>query len=569
MLTGIGLRNFKAFGNEMQEAPLSKITLIYGPNSGGKSSIIQPLLLLKQSLRNNYPYRERLLVPRGGYTDLGSFQSLIHRHDLERELGISLKYQTGAPDNSVQNDVSMIFNRVSELFGVRYQVTSFDSSLPLLVADSRSTDSNINPFGLSQWLFKIMEDDRLIEGIDLDTPPRFLHYFALPQLSRAQELALRMEEELHLKEEEAFGRAREIARMREEELEQEEEELEQEFDWETGEDELSFEEDEVPLRILNWATEAVDREFEEEVARAKEEARIREEDLEEEEAREFELAYEYADKRMRAQELNRLLLAVIENYALTPEDIHHDFEHHLRSVNYLGPLRSAPERLYRLSSEKDESTSITGIQGEYSANVLYRNARFRLEVKYWFRKDKFDIPYELNVIPLGDASLSGEHITIALTDKRTDTQVTLADVGYGINQILPVIIEGIASEEGSILCVEQPEIHLHPRLQANIADLMIDTIADEPGKRKQWIVETHSELLVRRIQTQIAQGDISPSDVSVLYVDPDDDDYEGSAIKQLRLDDNGYWLDEWPDGFFDEGYKQTRLARSARRNGND
>ena len=104
MLTGIGLRNFKAFGNEMQEAPLScKITLIYGPNSGGKSSIIQPLLLLKQSLRNNYPYRERLLVPRGGYTDLGSFQSLIHRHDLERELGISLKYQTGAPDNSVQN----------------------------------------------------------------------------------------------------------------------------------------------------------------------------------------------------------------------------------------------------------------------------------------------------------------------------------------------------------------------------------------------------------------------------------------------------------------------------------
>ena len=51
MLTGIGLRNFKAFGDEMQEAPLSKITLIYGPNSGGKSSIIQALLLLKQSLQ--------------------------------------------------------------------------------------------------------------------------------------------------------------------------------------------------------------------------------------------------------------------------------------------------------------------------------------------------------------------------------------------------------------------------------------------------------------------------------------------------------------------------------------
>ena len=54
MLTGIGLRNFKAFGDEMQEAPLSKITLIYGPNSGGKSSIIQALLLLKQSPRSGH-----------------------------------------------------------------------------------------------------------------------------------------------------------------------------------------------------------------------------------------------------------------------------------------------------------------------------------------------------------------------------------------------------------------------------------------------------------------------------------------------------------------------------------
>ena len=559
MLTGIGLRNFKAFGDEMQEAPLSKITLIYGPNSGGKSSIIQALLLLKQSLRNNYPYRERLLVPRGEYTDLGSFQSLMHRHDLERELGLSLKYQIGSSDNGVQNDVSMTFNRVSELSGVRYEITSISNSLPLLVADSRHTDSNINPLGLSQWLFGIMEDDRPIEGIDLDTPPRFLHYFSLPQLSRAQELALRRVEELYLKEEEAFGRARQIARMREEELDQEEEELEQEFDWETGEDELSIEEDEVPLRILNWAPEAVDREFEEEVAREREEEGIREDDLEEEEARELELGYEYADRRMRAQELNRLLLAVIENQALTPEDIHHDFEHHLRSVNYLGPLRSAPERMYRLSSEKDESTSITGIQGEYSANVLYRNARFRLEVRYWFRKDKFDIPYEINVIPLGNASLSGEYITIALTDKRTDTQVTIADVGYGINQLLPVIIEGIASQEGSIICVEQPEIHLHPRLQANIADLMIDTIADKRGGKKQWIVETHSELLILRLQRRIREGKIKPEDISVLYVDPNDESTEGSAIKVLRLGEDSYFKDPWPDGFFADSLNEQLL----------
>ena len=78
MLTGIGLRNFKAFGDEMQEAPLSKITLIYGPNSGGKSSVIQALLLLKQSLKARYIKRfeshKRELVLNGELADLNSIQ---------------------------------------------------------------------------------------------------------------------------------------------------------------------------------------------------------------------------------------------------------------------------------------------------------------------------------------------------------------------------------------------------------------------------------------------------------------------------------------------------------------
>ena len=231
---------------------------------------------------------------------------------------------------------------------------------------------------------------------------------------------------------------------------------------------------------------------------------------------------------------------------------------------YLGPLRSAPERLYGLSDDYDRLTGITGVEGEFSANVLYDEdllsqnepgVSVKDATNKWFKQ--FGIPYELDIRNLGEQSLAGEYITIALTDKRTDTQVTLADVGYGINQILPVIIEGIASQEGAILCVEQPEIHLHPRLQANIADLMIDTIADEPGKRKQWIVETHSELLITRLQRRIREGKISPDDISVLYVDPSDDNgVEGSAILRLKMDENGDFIDHWPHGFFDEAFNE-------------
>ena len=551
MLTGIGLRNFKAFGDEMQEAPLSKITLIYGPNSGGKSSIIQALLLLKQSLKESYRYKARLLVPRGEYADLGSFQSLMHKHDLERRLEVSLQFQMAATGNSFQNEVLMTFNRASELSGVRYKITSNNSVAPLLVADSKTTASETNPYGLCQWLFRIMENDRRIEGIGLDTPPRFLHYFALPDLNRARELALEREEELELKKEEARARAQELALRWEEEPEQEEDEdLVQEWAWTSEDEELEPEEE--PVHEWNWTLD------EEEEALSQELAPRREKDLELEEEEEWELdtAWELEEELAQVKELNELISSAIEVHTLTPEDIPDYYESHLNSINYLGPIRSVPERLYRLSDQHDSSTGITGIQGEYSANVLYNNARFRREVNHWFNKDRFDIPYELQVVKWGEASLAGEFITIALTDLRTDTQVTIADVGYGINQLLPVIIEGIASLERSIICVEQPEIHLHPRLQANIADLMIDTIADEPGKRKQWIVETHSELLILRLQRRIREGKIKPEDISVLYVDPNDESTEGSAIIPLRMDENGDFVDEWPDGFFDESFNE-------------
>ena len=130
-----------------------------------------------------------------------------------------------------------------------------------------------------------------------------------------------------------------------------------------------------------------------------------------------------------------------------------------------------------------------------------------------------------------------------LIDKRTYTRVTPADVGFGISQILPVIVEGIAGSSHTV-CVDQPEVHLHPGLQAEIAELMIGT-----RNEKQWIVETHSELLARRIQTRIAEGVISPSEVSILYVAPGP---EGSTISVLEIDEEGDWLTEWPAGFFEE-----------------
>src|SRR5258708_23522450 len=90
MVRSIALQNFKPFGT-LQKVPLAPITLVYGPNSSGKSSLIQSLLLLKQSLSDTVPEAVRL-APRGEFIDLGSFRSLLHRHELQRKLLISVAY---------------------------------------------------------------------------------------------------------------------------------------------------------------------------------------------------------------------------------------------------------------------------------------------------------------------------------------------------------------------------------------------------------------------------------------------------------------------------------------------
>ena len=145
-------------------------------------------------------------------------------------------------------------------------------------------------------------------------------------------------------------------------------------------------------------------------------------------------------------------------------------------------------------------------------------------------------------------------MTITLIDIRTKTPVTPVDVGYGLNQLMPVIVEGVSNLPGSVICVEQPEVHLHPRLQGHISDMIIETSLRQRPAGKQWIVETHSEMLIRRIQTRIRQGRLMSSDVSLIYVDQRP--AIGSVIEVIRLDEDGDFVDEWPDGFFEEGYAE-------------
>jgi peptidoglycan hydrolase CwlO-like protein len=145
---------------------------------------------------------------------------------------------------------------------------------------------------------------------------------------------------------------------------------------------------------------------------------------------------------------------------------------------------------------------------------------------------------------------------LALIDQRTGANVSHRDVGIGISQVLPVLVMAYGSR-GRILAMEQPEIHLHPALQAELGDVFIEAALGE--RKNTFILETHSEHLILRLlrriretsDSELAEGltPIRPEDIAVIYVQPGP---RGSEAVELHVTPDGDFKNKWPDGFFAE-----------------
>jgi predicted ATPase len=148
---------------------------------------------------------------------------------------------------------------------------------------------------------------------------------------------------------------------------------------------------------------------------------------------------------------------------------------------------------------------------------------------------------------------------VVLMDQRSGTAVSHRDVGIGISQVLPVLVTAYAARN-ELLAIEQPEIHLHPALQADLGDVLIESALGERNNR--LLIETHSEHIILRVMRRMRETakkqnrgrhPVRPNDVAVLYVQRDD---SRAVALELRLDDDGALLDPWPGGFFEEGFRE-------------
>lgn len=128
-------------------------------------------------------------------------------------------------------------------------------------------------------------------------------------------------------------------------------------------------------------------------------------------------------------------------------------------------------------------------------------------------------------------------------------EVKLTDVGFGVSQVMPALVEAFYAPKNSTVWMEQPEIHLHPQVQAHLADAFICAVqAWEGGQPRnvQLIVESHSEHFLNRLQLRVAEGLISPDEVAIYFAKRSG---KAAELEPLEIDLYGD-IQNWPDNFF-------------------
>ena len=243
------------------------------------------------------------------------------------------------------------------------------------------------------------------------------------------------------------------------------------------------------------------------------------------------------------------------------------------SVRYLGPLRDEPKSIYPLSPAADPSD--VGLKGEHTAAVLelYKNQSVRYIPTSAFSGTEINPQpitrsLETAVVDwlqyLGvaedvrseDRGKFGHELTVQIAG--TQRSHDLTHVGVGVSQVLPILIASLISEPDTTLIFEQPELHLHPKVQTLLADFFLSITL----LGKQCVVETHSEYLINRIRFRVAAA-VEPNPwveaVKTYFVERPS---EGSTFQEVKINEYGAVVD-WPDGFFDQSQQEAEAILMA------
>ncbi|MCE8512256.1 AAA family ATPase [Ruegeria pomeroyi] len=556
-MTRIEIENFKGIGSR-QRIDLRPITLLFGPNSAGKSTILQALHYLREILERGNVDPDRTIA--GGLIDLGGFATLVHNHELDRtvtlKVVLDLSDEQGSDGLPLNAGLSMGEPEFTELL-VRYLVGESDEYRDYAIVQEVGLEVDIRWSALEQAPYvsrlAIEMDGEPLAAIV--SPPaegraQLTNFkFAHPLLQRAvlpDDMPEDGDEDFAAGsplEDEIWSLAREAAADR--------------STPDIPDDQLR-----IAVGTRLGALPRLDRDLI---------LDIRDPDVKK------------AELEERTPRVNGLR-ALLSEMVLGPVRLVRD---HLMQMTYIGPLREIPSRSYRPQVTPDEAR---WAQGLAAWDLLYNDRRGELmgEVNWWLsgeerlrttyrleRVEFKEIPVPSAMHQMFERGLNEDDIAelqelylnlatrteIALRDFEKGILVAPGDVGVSISQMVPVIVASLRKQDG-VLGIEQPELHVHPAIQVGMGDLFIKAGAadqDRLSSGKTLIIETHSEhimlRLLRRVREQ-TDGEVppgmlglTPDDLSVIYVEAS---VEGVRFRPLRVSPDGDFVDRWPHGFFAE-----------------
>lgn len=212
-------------------------------------------------------------------------------------------------------------------------------------------------------------------------------------------------------------------------------------------------------------------------------------------------------------------------------------------VDYIGPFRILPDRMFHLSGKA--SFADTGIAGEnaYAMLAVSKMDKTPLHKKVgeWYQK-YFD-GWALKVDD------KGPYFQVLLSKNSTD--VNIVDVGQGMNQALPLVVRANSGRKDSIIVLEQPELHLHPAAHGDLMELFALSAKEND---QTFIIETHSENMLLRLRRLIVEDSVFTKDDVIIYWVEDHED-KGQELREITLDEYGV-LSDWPAGVFNENIKE-------------
>ena len=417
MITHVRMKNFKSW-KDSGEVKLAPLTGFFGTNSSGKSSLLQMLLLLKQTAERSNADEVIFFGGNGSLVNLGSFDEVIHGHNVDEplELGFGCKFQDPLKIRIIQrpNDYpnSILVN-----------VPSFNFKT---IMKQKEGELNIEDFSYQTSSFNLEI-----------VPHESTVYLGRERIGESSEIK------------NCYG---------------------------------------VP---------------------ASEESRFGK---------------------------------ILKQFSSLLEKL---FDH----VYYLGPTRVNPRRFYHWEGTHPKEIDQWGgsaIDTVLSAGIRKLKSSNKEDaaliedrISEWLQK--MELAHSFKVIPT--KSLDDQNYEVRIRKSPSSAEVTLADMGYGLADVLPMLIYCYYVQEGSTLILEQPGVHLHPKVQAELADFFIDVITE---RKLQVLVESHSEHLLNRLQRRIAEEKIDVEKTALYFCR---NDGGVSNVERLKMDDFGN-ISNWPENFF-------------------